>query len=305
MTVVVSFTPTGSNQTFVVPVGVTTLDVRMWGGRGGSYSTFVTKPILPGASAQLDGVLTVVPGETLTIQVGQAGRYGARFGAGGTTGLGGWPDGGNGGVMVPGFTAAGGGGSSRIWRGGVGGTLLAVVGGGGGLGYSDGSMDEALGYSSPRGDAGTPTPADGGRTSYNGVSLTVPGSGATSLAGGSAGGTGATGGSSLQGGNGASGSASPFLFAGGGGGGGLYGGGGAGKQSKAGSLLIGNQGGGGSSGLDISSWSSVSWSKKGATGGGISESLYLVQQGGLVRFTYIEPPVFTGGWSLGIVKLMG
>ena len=63
------FTYTGADQVYVVPAGVTSVTLFMWaaGGAGGSAG------FKGGAGAALTGTLTVSPGETLTVMVGQSG----------------------------------------------------------------------------------------------------------------------------------------------------------------------------------------------------------------------------------------
>ena len=65
-----TFNYTGSDQTFTVPTGVTSIQVTMWGaGGGGSTGATATG----GAGAYIKGTLTVTPGQTYTVIVGQGG----------------------------------------------------------------------------------------------------------------------------------------------------------------------------------------------------------------------------------------
>ena len=77
------FTATGSDQTYTVPTGVTSVVVTMWSaGGGGSGST-------GGAGVYVKGIMAVTPGQTLKVVVGGAGRYnsGVRpYGGGGSGG---------------------------------------------------------------------------------------------------------------------------------------------------------------------------------------------------------------------------
>lgn len=121
---------TGSRSTtFVVPAGVTRIEYEVTGGAGGSRSATVTG----GSGTLVTGKLSVVPGTTLTLLVGQGG-YGANigetsgtvaggngFGNGGTSGVGG--------LNV--FQGGSGGGGSAIL---VGTTPVVIAGGGGGSG---------------------------------------------------------------------------------------------------------------------------------------------------------------------------
>jgi len=108
------FTATGSTNYFVVPTGVETVKVTLWGGSGNT-STASTKPGLGGYAT---GYLSVVPTESLVVLVATPG---ADYHAGGFPG---------GGTST---THGGGGGYSGIFRGA---TPLAIAGGGGGMGYS-------------------------------------------------------------------------------------------------------------------------------------------------------------------------
>jgi hypothetical protein len=208
-----TFAYTGANQTFTVPLGVTSITVYAWGAGGGGRTN------TGGAGAMIQGVLTVTPGETLNILVGGGGSGATTtpitaYGGGGSAGIG---DGGQ---------AGGGGGRTAIQRGGTAATNdIVVVGGGGG-----GTFSFTGGSATFSGTAN-----NGGGNSSNG------GGGGTQSAGG-AGGAGAAGtgfsGSRGQGGSVSIGSNSD----GGGGGGGYYGGGGGGTNT----LDLGGGGGGSS-----------------------------------------------------------
>ena len=118
------YTYTGSNQSFVVPLGVTSVNVYMWGAGGGGGLGGGG-----GAGCYVQGVLTVIPGETLTIVVGQGGgnkqrSFGKTYGGGGQ---GGGPD--NGRSDTP---ASQGGGRSAIVRSST--DLVTAAAGGGGRG---------------------------------------------------------------------------------------------------------------------------------------------------------------------------
>jgi hypothetical protein len=162
------FTFTGSDQSYVVPSGVTSLEVYMWGaGGGGGLSGN------GGAGCYVQGILTVTPGETLTIVVGQGGANKQRAFANpyGGGGKGGGPD--NGRADTP---ASQGGGRSAIRRSGV--DIVTAGAGGGGRGGAGGR---------------------GGLVSgANGVSANSPGTGGTQSAGGVANGALYTGGNANQ-----------------------------------------------------------------------------------------------------------
>ena len=221
------------NQTFQVPSTIrpATVTVYMWGAGAGGNTNY------GGAGAMVQGVLTVIPGETLTIVVGQGGTID------GTTTYGGGGAGGGNFTGTPpnpftvgigrsnnGFPQNGGsgGGRSAIQRGGTDPTNDIVVAGGGGGGTY---------FSSDRGGAatfsGTANPGTGG----------LPGLGGTQTAGGAGGGVGVYG-EGLAGSRGVGGNTYNFNYynGGGGGGGGYYGGGGGGTNGGDGA-----GGGGGSS----------------------------------------------------------
>jgi hypothetical protein len=114
---VTTFSYTGGMQTYVVPLGVTTLEMDLYGAAG--FGNL-------GQGGRCQAELTVTPGETLNIYVGGAGAA--------TSG------GFNGGGNVGGSTTYGGGGGASDVR--QGGTALAnriiVAGGGGGSGSNCG-----------------------------------------------------------------------------------------------------------------------------------------------------------------------
>lgn len=84
-----AFPFTGADQSFVVPTGVTSIFLKMWGagGYGGSAGG--------GGGAYVQGRLAVIPGETLTLIVGQGGPStlivsyggGGNYGGGGRTAI--------------------------------------------------------------------------------------------------------------------------------------------------------------------------------------------------------------------------
>ena len=238
----ITFTYTGSNQTFTVPSTITPASVTLyiWGAGGGGNTNY------GGAGAMVQGILPVTSGETLTIVVGQGGTIdgsttygGGGAGAGiygGTVGIGYTNNG-----PFPTANAGSGGGRSAIQRGGTDPTNDIVVAGGGGGGTY---------FSSDRGGAatfsGTANPGTGG----------LPGLGGTQSAGGAGGGTG-TYGQGLGGSRGIGGNTynNNIYNGGGGGGGGYWGGGGGGTNGGDGA-----GGGGGSSltgGLSLISGQSV------------------------------------------------
>lgn len=94
-----SFTYTGAEQTFTVPVGVFSLHVLAVGGRGGAND------LAGGVAAQVSGKLKVTPGQTLYIEVGGGGQNGGPSGGGG---------GFNGGGSAGSSEGGGGGGASDV-----------------------------------------------------------------------------------------------------------------------------------------------------------------------------------------------
>ena len=238
----ITFTYTGSNQTFTVPSTISPASVTlyMWGAGGGGNTNY------GGAGAMVQGILPVTPGESLTIVVGQGGTIdGSTTYGGGGAGAGNMAGGSAPGIGYSGNgfpqNAGSGGGRSAIQRGGTDPTNDIVVAGGGGGGTY---------FSSDRGGAatfsGTANSGTGG----------LPGLGGTQTAGGAGGGTGfygqGLGGSRGIGGN----TYNTNIYNGGGGGGGGYYGGGAGGTNGG----DGAGGGGGSSltgGLSLISGQSV------------------------------------------------
>lgn len=204
---------TGSNQSLVIPAGVDHIFVKMWGAGGGSGIVGGwSHGAEGGAGGFSQGIIPVVPGETLIIVVGRGGTTCNTstpiYGGGGLAGTGGddrygGTGGGLTGIFRGSYTAAnaliiagggGGGGSSRAWHSNVGGAGGGVEGTVGCAPFPDtNNTNYSLG-----GVGGSQT---AGGTSYNG-----------------------TAGTQLQGGRGAN---SAY---GGGGGGGWWGGGGGSYQ---------------------------------------------------------------------------
>jgi LPXTG-motif cell wall-anchored protein len=214
-TITCTYVYTGGEQTFVVPSGVTSINVVAIGGKGadgifgggvGGFGGF-------GARVQGDD-LAVTPGNTLYVHVALGGGAGADFFPGGD----------------------GGGGSDIRTVSGTDATALAsrlVVAGGGG-----GGGDIAGGVGGNAGEAGG-----------NAISGGAVGGGAGTNAAGGAGGAGSDdeGGPGLAGVLGSGGAGGGQRNGGGGGGGGYWGGGGGGGLDRGGSGAGGGGGGGGSS----------------------------------------------------------
>jgi hypothetical protein len=219
----VTFLPTGNEQTFTVPAGVTSISVAAVGGRGG---VGVNGNATTGFGALAAADTPVNPGEVLYVEVGGNGVSGgtASFNGGGA---GGNSSGGGGGGASDVRTAPRSAGSSL-------GTRLIIAAGGGGSGGGDPSSSGAGGNAGSAGGGG-----------FGGA-----GQPATAIAPGAAAGSGACAsepgvlGSGGRGGSG--GCVGSGSGGGGGGGGGIYGGGGGGGSSAGGG------GGGGSSGFAAS-----------------------------------------------------
>jgi glycine rich protein len=210
------FSYTGAEQTFSVPSGVQSLQVRLIGGEGGHGDT------VGGAGAEVLGSLEVTPGQLLYVEVG---------GEGGATGEGGF----NGGGDANGIGAAGGGGASDIrllpLAAGLTTDTRLVVAAGGGGGGGDGED-----FGGEGGDAGSGGGVSGGGNEGGGAGTATEGGfggfGCGEEGEGGELGNGGEGGEGFGGNNG-----------GGGGGGGYYGGGGGSGGCSSG----GGGGGGGSS----------------------------------------------------------
>lgn len=125
---------TGQDQEFVVPSGVTELEIEMWGAGGGaSYSDVLTG--YGGAGSYISGTLQVTPNETLTLVVGGGGKGGLLPGASTTRDA--MRVYGFGGIGVPSTAqyggSGGGGGLAGIKQNGV---FVAIAAGGGGASKS-------------------------------------------------------------------------------------------------------------------------------------------------------------------------
>jgi hypothetical protein len=70
-----TFSYTGAIQTYTVPDGVTSIKVKCWGAAGGGRNG--------GAGGYAGGTVSVTPGETIQVVVGQGGRIGGNLGSGG------------------------------------------------------------------------------------------------------------------------------------------------------------------------------------------------------------------------------
>ena len=233
-----TFNFTGSQQTWTVPNGVTSINFTIAGAKGGNG----TSGIAGANGATLAGALAVTPGQTIFINVGGQGAINA----------GGFNGGGNGGSG-----AGGGGGATDIRLGGNGlGNRAVVAAGGGGAGrgpsYSPtpGAGGTGTFCGSPWGYGGSNGGGCSAGTSGGCAGGTAPSYGTGGAGGGlsSGGGTAGSGGGVLgqagslgQGGNGGT-----SAYGAGGGGGGFYGG----SAGMSGSGGCHGGGGGGSSYAD-------------------------------------------------------
>lgn len=245
-----TFAYTGNYSEFIVPAGVTAIQVDLYGAEGGPSSGLVAGSGGNGGRVKCD--LTVVPLELLRVYVGGQPTGATTYSTGGFNG------GADSGQSVNGV-GGGGGGATDVRRSPYGlADRLVVAGGGGGCGGNDNKVN--LGH------GGTPTGAQGSVSDYGGAG---GGGGGTASAGG-AGGTGATAG--LAGALGLGGQGSPGNSrAGGGGGGGRYGGGGGGASASGGTS---GAGGGGGSGLST----------------GVNETLESGVRTGAGAATFVWPP---------------
>lgn len=163
-----TFTYTGANATYTVPPGVNSLKVTAVGGAslGGSGDTFAN-------GAQINGTMTVTPGETLTVGVaGNAGPAADKKYAGGwgmTVGNDDYSGGDSAFGVVGGISPEPGGGATVILNGSN--NIAVVAGGAGGGGYDDyGAFSRGgrAGYNgSWTGENAPPNPGGGGQAGGN------------------------------------------------------------------------------------------------------------------------------------------
>lgn len=218
-TVTCTFSP-GSEGTFAVPTGVSSVHVVADGGAGGN-----TLAGMGGPGAQVSSDLNVMPGSTLFVEAGIGGGAGGADGAGG---------GGESDVRTCSITN-----STCPAVGSVNDPRLIVAGGGGGGGAAGGGGNGGAGGVGPATrvgciPGGNGGPGQGGQVGAGGAGgdCTTGGAGGASGPGGVAGG----GGTASSGGAGGN-----ETHGGGGGGAGFFGGGGGGSNGAG----VGNGGGGG------------------------------------------------------------
>jgi hypothetical protein len=229
----VQFGFTGADQNFVVPSGVTSVTVKLWGGGGGGAGA------VGGGGGYASVTLSVTPGETLVVSVGGGG--GGNDNAPGNA-AGGWGGGnGDGGASParsgdPYSSGGGGGGSSCIARPSAARLIVAAGGGGAGGGGASENGAGGAGGGLIGEDGGNVT----GGTAATGATQSTAGAGG--VAPGLGGGGGASGDGGGQQGAGGGGGNNTGGAGGGGGGGGYHGGGGGGTTN-----VLAQGGSGGSS----------------------------------------------------------
>lgn len=158
-----------SAQNFVVPAGIFSLTVKMWGPGGGSGNYSGSGG--GGAGGYASGTLSVTPGETLLIVPGSGGK--APVSSNGNGGNGGWPGGGYG--TRGDASGGGGGGLSGIFTGSVSQANALIIAGGGGGSTGFGNFG-AGGGGGTSGGSGTSNSGGGGSQIAGGLG----GSGQTS-----------------------------------------------------------------------------------------------------------------------------
>jgi hypothetical protein len=129
-----TFEYTGGMQTFIVPSGVSTISVDMYGASGGwnDYSGVMYDKYVPGNGGRLQATYPVYPGQKIYIYVGGEGGN-AGNGKGGDAGY----NGGGAGNTSGTYSGGGGGGATDIRIDGTGlEHRVLVVGGGGGAAYN-------------------------------------------------------------------------------------------------------------------------------------------------------------------------
>ncbi|MGB3947817.1 MAG: PKD domain-containing protein [Bacteroidia bacterium] len=132
----VPFSYTGGVQTFIVPCGVTSLNVKAWGAGGSGGGADSYGGAVGGAGAFVETTIPVTAGETLTLIVGGGAGPGGNCAGNAPGGSEGWGNsifdggkGGNAGGSGCSGGGGGGGGGAGVLRGS---SILLVAGGGGG-----------------------------------------------------------------------------------------------------------------------------------------------------------------------------
>ncbi|MGL4848069.1 MAG: DUF11 domain-containing protein [Clostridium sp.] len=229
----------GNIESFTVPAGVASIDIKIWGAGGASSNFGSPNGGTGGAGGYASGTLNVSPGQILSVIVGEGGKPGN---SSGTINPGTFGGGGAGGTDTTTFIGASGGGRSAVRIG----NLEVITGGaGGGCG---GFTNTAF---SNGGNGGGLSGNDAVNQSGSGLAGTVIAKGGSQTTGGAAGTTtviAANGfnGSQYQGGAGGRGQGGSS-GGGGGAGGGYYGGGGGAGEAVGNGFPQETAGAGGSS----------------------------------------------------------
>ncbi|GAB3987504.1 hypothetical protein GCM10028807_07870 [Spirosoma daeguense] len=265
-TQVVSFSFTGSIETWTVPAGVTSLTIEARGGEGGAV---VGQQIISGRGAILATQVSVSPGQALSVLVGQN-INGKSAGGGGSFVVTNIAN-----TITPLIVAGGGGGASQFGQESAAKHGQLVTTGGtvpaGGLG----GQDTQGGNGGNNGKVG----GGGGLLGNGGGSTAYPNAGGRSFVNGGAGGSAFNGGSFGGGGSGSS-----DADAGGGGGGGYSGGGGGG----------GGVGGGGGSFTAGTRLFARTGATEGNSGNGLVVITYVVQPPTITNFAASPNPACAG-----------
>ncbi|MBY0315823.1 MAG: hypothetical protein K2Q26_09910, partial [Bdellovibrionales bacterium] len=172
-----AFSYTGSNQTFVVPAGCTSISIKAWGAGGGGGGRDSGAGGRGGAGAfAVNTTVPVKSGESLTVVVGGGGSGGLNSvnnSGGGAGGFGGGGNGGNSGTSGQSGAGGGGGGASSVLRSTL--VLLTAAGGGGGAGNGNQNVCTTQGHGGGGGAAGRNGGFNDGYGGCNDAGPTVPG----------------------------------------------------------------------------------------------------------------------------------
>ena len=174
-----AFSYTGSNQTFVVPAGCTSISIKAWGAGGGGGGRDNGPGGRGGAGAfAVNTTVPVKPGESLTVVVGGGGAGGLNHvnnSGGGAGGFGGGGNGGNSGTSGQSGAGGGGGGSSSVLRSTL--VLLNAAGGGGGAGNGNQNVCTTQGHGGGGGTSGRNGGSNDGYGTCVDAGVTAPGGG--------------------------------------------------------------------------------------------------------------------------------
>jgi hypothetical protein len=251
---------TGNSQEYVVPPGVSSITVKMWGAGGGSGDN--RNGGNGGGGAYITGILNVIPGETYKIRVGQGGLVGTVDATGNTNMSSAYGGGGKGRSENRG----GGGGGGRSWIR-LSNDLTEIAsaaggGGGGGSGNCGGFLQPACNYGV--------TFCGGGGGALSNIGLRGGDRDGCGIGSGGCGGSSSSGGACTNANNGSQYSGSNGegngnqTYGGGGGGGGYYGG----EGGNSGTNNSGGGGGGSSYMIGFTSTSSNAGSSGSSVGTG-------------------------------------